>query len=219
MKRQLWIVGVVAAAACIAVTSQVMSQDDKKPMGGGMPDAAAMAEMMKAWQAVKDPGPQHKIFESLVGEWDTVNRMYMGGPGTPPMESRGKSTTRAILGGRFITDEYKGEMLMPDETGQPKPMPFEGMGITGYDRYRNLYQGVWVDSMGTQLLTFSGAGDPNGKSMNMYGTMDEPGMKMTGRTVRYHTRIIDHDKHIFEMYDLAAGPDYKVMEITYTRRK
>jgi hypothetical protein len=35
---------------------------------------------------------------------------------------------------------------------------------------------------------------------------------------RAATRIVDEDTHVFEMYDLHVGDDFKVMEITYKRR-
>ncbi len=41
---------------------------------------------------------------------------------------------------------------------------------------------------------------------------------MTGRIVNYRTTIINNDKHIFEVFDLAVGTDYKAFEITYTRQ-
>ena len=40
-----------------------------------------------------------------------------------------------------------------------------------------------------------------------------------GRTVKYVTRIINDDKYVFEIIDLHASDDYKVIEITYTRVK
>lgn len=52
-----------------------------------------------------------------------------------------------------------------------------------------------------------------------YGYMDEPTMGVYARTVKTVTRIIDADTYVFEMYDPHAGEDYKVMEITYKRKK
>ncbi len=40
-----------------------------------------------------------------------------------------------------------------------------------------------------------------------------------GRMVKTVIRIINDDKHVFEMYDLAVGDAHKVMEITYARKK
>jgi hypothetical protein len=49
-------------------------------------------------------------------------------------------------------------------------------------------------------------------------TMDEP---MTGEKGKKNvTRVIDKDKHVFEIYDVTAwGEKQPVMVITYTRKK
>ena len=63
-----------------------------------------------------------------------------------------------------------------------------------------------------------GTCDPSGKVFTFYGEMDEPMIDVRGRMVKYVNRIIDDKKHVFEIYDLHAGPDYKVVEITYERK-
>jgi hypothetical protein len=68
------------------------------------------------------------------------------------------------------------------------------------------------------MLTMRGGVDPSGKVFRYYGQMDEPMMDIVGRTVKYVNRIINDDKHVFEIIDLHAGDDYKVIELTYTRR-
>ena len=73
--------------------------------------------------------------------------------------------------------------------------------------------------MGTQLLTMRGSADPTGKVLTAYGEMDEPMLGVIGRTVKYVTRVIDQDHRFFEIYDLHASDDYKVVEIEYTRRR
>ena len=40
-----------------------------------------------------------------------------------------------------------------------------------------------------------------------------------GRTVKFQTKVVDNDTHVFSIYDLHAGDDYKVVEVTYKRRK
>ncbi len=49
--------------------------------------------------------------------------------------------------------------------------------------------------------------------------MDEPMLGVVGRLVKYVTRIIDDDTHVFEIFDLHADDDYKVIEVTYERKK
>ena len=214
---------VVSAAAGLLLASWAHAQEKakkeskKESKKEATPAAPAPSE---DFMALANPGEAHKRLEPLVGTWETKMKVWMGGPGSPAAESQGSATTVWTLGKRFIVEEFKGELAFPDPaSGQVMKMPFEGRGMTGYDNHRNLYVGTWADSMGTQLLTFSGSADPEGKVLNYYGPMDEPMLKVFGRTVRYETRILDADHHVFAIYDLHAGPDYKVIEITYTRKK
>ena len=104
-------------------------------------------------------------------------------------------------------------------TGKINEMPIEGMGLTGFDNVRQLYNATWSDNWNTQLLTMKGAADPAGRLFTYYGEMDEPMLGVYGRLVKYQTRIIDSDTHVFSIYDLHAGDDYKVVEVTYNRRR
>ena len=67
-------------------------------------------------------------------------------------------------------------------------------------------------------LSSRGSVDPSGKAFRSYGEMDEPMLNVIGRTVKYETRIIDKNKHTVKVYDLHAGDDYLVIDITYTRK-
>jgi len=215
----------LAALGTTLVLSQDKSAKEAKKKGKAAepaaPAAAApdMEEMMKQWMALSVPGEGHKRLEPLVGTWEASTKIWMGGPGTPPAESKGTETSKWVLGKRFILSEFKGQMAMPGADGQMQMVPFEGIGMTGYDNFRNMYVGTWADSMGTPILSMTGSADATGKIISMYGQMDEPGLKVVGRTVRYVTRIVDEDHHTFEIFDLHAGPDYKVMQIDYTRKK
>jgi hypothetical protein len=93
------------------------------------------------------------------------------------------------------------------------------MGLTGYDNNRNLYVGCWADTMGTQLLTMKGSMSPDGKTFTTYGEMDEPMLGVVGRMVKFQTKVVDQDNAVFSIYDLHAGDNYKVAEVTYKRQK
>ncbi|MCH8806090.1 MAG: DUF1579 domain-containing protein [Planctomycetes bacterium] len=183
------------------------------------PGAEQMQEMMAKWMATIEPGEHHKKLDQFVGEWDTVAKIWWGGPGSPPNETKGTSKNKWVLGGRYIMHEFKGTFMMPDASGDTKPMPWEGLGLIGYDNYRNMYVGTWSSNMDTMLLTFKGSSDPAGTVFTYYGEMDEPMLNVTGRMIKYVTRVIDKNKHVFTIYDLHAGDDYKVIEITYTRKE
>ena len=61
-------------------------------------------------------------------------------------------------------------------------------------------------------------GGPKTGVFTFYGEMDEPMLKVTGRTIKYVTRIVDANNYVFTIIDLHAGDDYKVVEITYARQ-
>lgn len=200
---------VLLTGAIVFVGSQVLSQDHTDQSGGQPQMTAEQLAEMQAWMKIATPGENHKHLQVLVGHWETVTKIWMGGPGSPAMESKGTSQNRWVLGGRFVQQEYKGEFM-----GQP----YEGLGMTGYDNYKNMYIASWADTTGTHLLTSRGQRDPSGKVFTFYGEMDEPSLNVSGRIVKYVTRIINENKHVFEIIDLHAGDNYKVMEITYTRK-
>ncbi len=165
--------------------------------------------MMEAAFQLPGGDEQRKHLEAFVGEWDTTTKMYMAGPKGPAMESKGSSSVKWVLGKRYLQEDHKGEMM---------GMPYEGMGLTGYDDAKNLFVSIWANNIHPELLTMEGTRHPKTGVITMYGKMDEPTLKMFGRMVKYVTTIVDEDTHIFQIYDLAAGDDYKVVEIEYKRK-
>lgn len=180
--------------------------DDKAPTASAMPTAEQMQAMMKSMM----PGEHHKALEPYAGTWNTETKMWMGGPGGMPMTSTGKSEIKWVLGGRFLMEEHKGTMM-----GQP----YEGIGMYGYNNDRNLYTMSWFSNMGTYELNGVGSRPPGTNTTTYYGEMDEAMLGVYGRTVKYVSKLVNDDKVVFEIYDLHAGDDYKVVELTYTRVK
>ncbi len=192
----LLIVMLGAASAAIAQDKKMSEQDM----------AAAMQEYMK----IAAPGEHHKHLEFFVGKWNTTTRMWMAGPESAPSETKGNSEVKWVLDGRFLMEEHNGQMM---------GMPYHGMGLMGYDNYRNMYTSVWVSNMGTNVTTMTGQRDPSGKVFTYYGEMDEPMLKITGRTIKYIATIKGPDQYLFEVIDLHASDNYKVFEILYDRVK
>jgi hypothetical protein len=114
-----------------------------------------------------------------------------------------------VLGGRFVEEKFKGEF---------NGMPFEGIGYTGYDNFKKLYTGSWMDNMGTMMMVMSGTVDPSGKEITMTGQIDDI---MTGKpcAIKSVSRFVSKDQMTYEMW----GPDptgkvFKMMEIVYNRQ-
>lgn len=209
MKFRLLAGGFVLGVAAALMTTEVLSQDQ-----GKMPSPQEMEQMMKVWADAMKPGEAHKNLMRSAGSWDTTTRTWMGGPDAPPMETKGTAENKEVLGGRFLLETVKFEIPMP--TGN---MPIEGMGMFGYDNYQKVYVGCWADTAGTQLLTMRGSMSPDGKVLTMFGEMDEPMLGVRGRMVKYVTTIMDDNHHVFQIFDLHAGDNYKVVEVDYRRRK
>jgi hypothetical protein len=175
------------------------------------PTADEMAQMQKRWMETTVPGKPHHRFDYFIGSWDTTMQMWMGGPESTPMESKGSASFRWLVDGRWVMEELKGQMM-----GQP----YEGYSIHGYDNFKKKYVGVALDNMGTAMLTMKGLLDQSGTTMIEYGEMDEPMTGEVGKHVKYVTRIVDESHFSFEIHDLDIGEtNTKVIQIDYTRRK
>jgi hypothetical protein len=200
--------GIVLASGLLLGVMATAADGGKAPADkktGG----AEQAEMMKKWQEYATPSAGHKPLESLVGEWNVEARYWMGGQGDSPMSSKGTAKVRWILGNRYLQEEFSGEMMQ---------MPFQGMGITGYDNFKKKYVSTWIDSMGTGLFTSEGTADEGGKVLTFTGKMDEPATGEKDKPAKYIVRILGPDKHEFEMHDLTLGEKSKVFEMTYTKK-
>lgn len=188
--------------AAAGLTAALAPQDKSKPQ----PAAAGADDPM----ALMAPGPEHKVLESRVGKWTSAFKMWA--PGTDQaMESTGSSEFQWMLGNRYLTETARGDMM---------GMPFEGFGVTGYDRMKKKYFSTWFDNMGTGVLASEGTYDPATKSITLTGKMPD---MMSGKEVdaKLIHREIDANSFVFEMHmtDGQSSKMSKVLEITYTRAK
>lgn len=166
-------------------------------------------EMMAKWQEYATPGENHKPLDQLVGSWGYTVKFWET-PESEPSESAGESEIKWILGGRYIQQTTKG-MAMGQE--------FEGMGLMGYDNANEEYVSVWVDNMGTGVMTGTGTYDPATRTFEDKGTFSCPVEDEKDKPYRTVTTINGPDQFTFEMF--AAGPDGKearMMEIVYMRK-
>jgi len=164
-------------------------------------------EAEAAYKAMS-PGPHHKLFDDLVGAWN-AKITWWEAPGTEPVESEGRAEYKVILGGRYLMQQFEGEMMA---------MPFEGVGLSGYDATTDQHTFVWCDNMGTQMMYSAGECSDHCKTQTHLTTVRHPMTKQETR-IRMVSRVIDHDKHIFEYYMEFEGEAgwFKSMQIVYTR--
>jgi hypothetical protein len=197
---------IAIAGALVLAGADAASQENAPKQ----PSPAEMQEMMKKWQEIATPGPAHRVFDNLVGKWETTSSMWWS-KDSPPQQSKGTSDVRWIMDGRYVLEEVSGDMM---------GMAWKGMGVTGYDNFKKKYVFTFLDNMGTAILTGEGDFDAKNNVLTSYGKMDEPLTGEKNKTVKYVTRVISKDKHVFEIYDLVGTPhEFKVIEMVYTRKQ
>jgi hypothetical protein len=167
-----------------------------------------MQTMMAVYTKLATPAAPHKMLAGMEGSWNAKTKFWME-PNKPPTESTGTCEQKMILGGRFLQQEFTGDMM---------GSPFTGIGVTGYDNHTRKYISTWMDSMGTAILVFEGTASADGKTITQESRYDDP-IKgaLKWRSV---TRIINENTHVFEMYETGkSGKEEEMMEITYTRKQ
>ena len=172
------------------------------------PSDADTQEMMKKMEAAGTPGQGHKALETFVGNWKAEVKCWHE-PGGSPQVSHGTSQAKWILNGRFLEEEFQGEMM---------GRPFRGRTLMGYDNTKQTFNTVWVSDMQTSIFFSEGKGDSDNKVITLEGKATCPGTGQKDIPMKTVFRTVSPDKHIFEMYDGSKGPNTKTMEITYTRQ-
>lgn len=188
---------------CVVLMASVAVATEKKAQKPMDPQA-----MMEVYAKLAQPGEPHKLFASLAGSWTTKTKEWME-PDKPPVETTGSAEMKMLLGGRFLYQELTGQMM-----GQP----FSGIEITAYDNLLKRYVTTWMSTMGTGIFMMEGAASADGKTITLQGRHPEPdGGYMTHRAI---WKIVDNNTQTFDMYGAHhGGREWKMMEITYTRKQ
>ncbi|MBI3829182.1 MAG: DUF1579 domain-containing protein [Planctomycetes bacterium] len=168
--------------------------------------AAEMAKMMEKMQ----PGKEHEGLKKLEGQYDVAVKMWME-PGKDPLEGKASAEFKMVMNGRYLKQDYKGDMM---------GKPYTGIGYEGFDRVTGKYTSAWIDDFGTSMMTVTGASKDGGKTIEFTG---EQGDCMNeGKTVKLRCvhKVVSDDQFVFEMYHTGGdGKEAKDMELTYTRKK
>jgi hypothetical protein len=175
--------------------------------GSGKSDADQQ-EMMKKMEAAGTPGPGHKALDAFVGNWKAEVKCWHE-PGGSPQVSQGTAQAKWTLNGRFLEEDFQGEMM---------GKPFRGRSLIGYDNTKQTFNTVWVSDMGTSMFVSEGKGENGNKVITLEGKANCPATGQKDVPMKSVFRVLSPDKHVFEMFDGSKGQNAKVMEITYTRQ-
>ncbi len=172
-------------------------------------------ELLAKWRAVRAPGEGHGVLASMVGHWDATVRFHGG---EEIWESAATATKTLVHGGRFLVEELSGEIHAPDEQGHMRPEPYTATRTLGYDMYKKVYAGTFVENQNTHLLTFVGPANPfAAREIELFGLSDEPMLDLRDGTLKHVLRLEGPDRHAWEVNAMAAGGK-KVFDFIYARR-
>ncbi len=188
----------VLVLVCMLGMGDVQAQDE------------AMAEMMAAYMQYADPDEHHERLATSVGAWNIEGQFRMG-PDAEWQTTMSRAEIEPILGGRFFVQRVTGPAMM--EGGHP----FEGFGISGYDRIQEKYITAWAENHGTMMMMGTGTADESGNVITTELTYLNP-MTRQPSTSRWVVRYNDDDTMTFEMHEQGEdGAFYMSGLLTYTR--
>ncbi|MHC4972830.1 MAG: DUF1579 family protein [Planctomycetota bacterium] len=191
---KLWCIAALLGCVCFLVGNVTAQEEGGKKPAAGM---GAMPEHMKLTQ-------EHADLKKMVGQWDSSWEWTL----PMPMKGTGTATTKLILGGRFIRQDYESEMM-----GQP----WQGVLHLGYDTIEKEFVSVWMDS-GSPIMSVSRGKRQADGSIKLIG-MDPDHMTGKKHKVAVVTRWVNDNQYTVAFYTVSAeGKETQVGLMTYTRK-
>lgn len=196
---------VAGATLALAVAASPRGQEGAAPPFTKEDMEKAMAQMPK----MITPGPHHKELERFLGSWKTTTSFVMGGNKTPG--EAGTANVAWLMDGRWLKLELAGVMMK---------RPYTGFVLMGYDNFKRSFVSTSVTSIDTAMVRLEGDMDPSGKSLMMYGTLDEYTTGEHDKMVKYVYRFESADRMVLEIHDLPIGEaNTQVVEVVFERAK
>lgn len=189
----------LALLAALTAASPLQAQDQTQ-------DAAAAQAAMAA---AATPGPVHAFLADKAGAWTVTTTMWPA-PGAEPMVSTMTSKSEMVLGGRYLKEEFAGEVF---------GLPFTGIGYTGYDNTTGTITATWIDNMSTATMVMTGKYAQAGDPLEVAGSWT---IHLTGGEVfmRSVSTWQGHDRGHVDYYAITGGlGEVKTMAMDYQRVK
>jgi len=157
------------------------------------------------------PGKVREILASNVGTWDCEVKMFLQGPGEPPLESKGVEVNKLVSSDLYLQTSFTCQL------GDPK---FEGHALTGYDPRSKKYIGTWVDNLSTIPMQLKGEYDERSITYTVRSTVvGETGHEVQQKQITVWTDSAQ--KKVETYWIIEQGEkrvDAKVMAMTATKR-
>jgi Protein of unknown function (DUF1579) len=153
------------------------------------------------------PGPEHARLTAMCGTWD-IEMTFWFQPGRPGIPTKGTSTIRPLFDGTFIEEKIEATL---------NGAPVTTMSWTGYNTDSKKYEATRIASTNTARITETGIFDEKTRQFELKADYALAGDTWHQRTVIQQSSA---DAMTAASYlSFGAVPEWKAVEIKYTRRK
>lgn len=151
--------------------------------------------------------PEHERLARMCGAWD-VDATFWLQPGRPGVTTKGTSTIRPLFDGLFVEETIQGAL---------NGTPFTTMAWTGFNPETRQYEATRIASTNSARIAESGTYDDAAKRFELRAEYPLAGSTWHQRTVIEQPS----PDTMVAMSFLSFGtvPEWKAVEIRYTRRK
>lgn len=196
---------IVLAALALVVALPAMTQQNEH-FGEREEMSADQQAMMEAVIQTAEPGEAHAELAKSAGTWKARSATWME-PGAEPHKSEGLVERKMLLGGRVLQEHFRGDIM---------GMPFEGIGLRGYDNSTGEYWGLWMDNTSTAAAPYEGRCSDDYVTCEFTMTALDPATGET-RTWRMETEQIGDDTERFTVHETRDGTEFKSRVTVYER--
>jgi hypothetical protein len=155
------------------------------------------------------PGPEHKVMEAFIGEFEGGGKWWMM-PGSEPKEFSGKVTRKWDMDGLFVVENVTGDA--PE--GQPA---YKSTSFMGYNTFDHRYETAWIENMSTYIGMMQGKYDAAKKTFTFTGDILNPFTQKKTKQ-RVVIDLTNPDKEVMTCYmNDEGGNEFKCMDATFTR--
>ena len=171
------------------------------------PTPQDMAAMLAKAKEFTQPGKMHEVLNRLIGDWESETRIFMAGQATPA--EKGSMSCDWLKAKRWVQCRSKGLLM---------GRPLNGFSVMGYDNFKKSFVATSISDFDTAMNRAEGDLDQHGKTLLLYGTIDEYLTGEHDKMVKLVYRFHSASKITMEIHDLPIGEtNTKVIEINYTR--
>ena len=199
----------LALSICFALAAPIAAADTDTAAATVTEDQLAQdpTSQMTRWLRASQPGAEHQRLDDLAGRYTVTIRAWLTHADQPPMQAEGEAEYRWVLGGRWLQQRLNSRLM---------GLPYEGLGMLGYDRTEEHYASYWQDSLSTATRSSFGEYDEQEMQLVMRGTAHDPATGAEDQPIRYEIRFNDDNSHRFRAFDLSRPDGQQLaMEILY----